>query len=444
MASISSGTGRVRRSKSSTAVVFIVGYVMGMATIQLFDAFDNANVNEFLSSDRRALRVQVSDADALAFETDNGLLPSVPQTSSEDSTRDVHVGTMCRCPSGLIPVPGPLVVDDEFDTQVVQPPSLATGIHAKHFIQHSSSEGCRCVERSRMNPSAETTTDMFMKLMRPKCQHLPSPNYQWETMPDLGVEETLPIFVGVLSYESPLSLNATLHNWLDHDFFRRINSRDVFVQLNHRSEIDDLILQEFQQEQQSRGQESPLTALGSPTDNLHPGLAIADMCRRAEAHPSSHPNGENLLMFLEKDWALRDGPGDLPQLRLEKLMRAVNALVQRGVNFIRLKPKTKEVSPDKMWGCSSQGFSFECTTARQHRWSNQPMVLRCDWFLRYLEPFALMNDPIMTGCGQTKTGYCDWEEALQDGRVAWSESQWVVATLAQGDHRMFVHHEVDK
>eukprot|EP00581_Thalassiosira_minuscula_P028330 CAMPEP_0183757118 /NCGR_PEP_ID=MMETSP0739-20130205/5515_1 /TAXON_ID=385413 /ORGANISM="Thalassiosira miniscula, Strain CCMP1093" /LENGTH=78 /DNA_ID=CAMNT_0025994471 /DNA_START=141 /DNA_END=375 /DNA_ORIENTATION=+ len=46
--------------------------------------------------------------------------------------------------------------------------------------------------------------------------------------------------------------------------------------------------------------------------------------------------------------------------------------------------------------------------------------------LRYLEPFALIDDPIMYGCwkGMQQKQYCDWEEALKDGRIAWSNSQW--------------------
>ena len=67
----------------------------------------------------------------------------------------------------------------------------------------------------------------------------------------------------------------------------------------------------------------------------------------------------------------------------------------------------------------------------------------------HLEPFALMSsDPIMTGCGRgfQSTGYCDWEEAMQDGRIAWTNSQWVVAHIShhQDRPRLFVHKEVDQ
>ncbi len=270
--------------------------------------------------------------------------------------------------------------------------------------------------------------------------------YSWEAMPDLGVEETLPVFVGVLSYQAPLSLDHALRNWLDNDMFRRINAQDTFVQLNHRSEKDDEILQAFQEDMAKRDQVSPLTVLGSPTDNKHPGLAISDMCRRAESHPNSHPNGENILMFLEKDWNFQENSiGDLPG-ELEALFRGINAHVQRGVHYIRLKKRSKEVHDAKTWKCPSQGFPFECTTSHQHRWSNQPLVVDCKWFLRYLEPFALLDDPIMYGCreGFQEAGYCDWEEAMQDGRVAWTNANWVVANLAVPKARMFYHHEVDQ
>ena len=54
----------------------------------------------------------------------------------------------------------------------------------------------------------------------------------------------------------------------------------------------------------------------------------------------------------------------------------------------------------------------------------------------------------MTGCGRgfQSTGYCDWEEAMQDGRIAWTNSQWVIAHIShhQDRPRLFVHKEVDQ
>ena len=44
-----------------------------------------------------------------------------------------------------------------------------------------------------------------------------------------------------------------------------------------------------------------------------------------------------------------------------------------------------------------------------------------------------------------REGYCDWEESLQDGRVAWTNSQWVMAHLGtSGGGPLFVHQEIDK
>ena len=80
----------------------------------------------------------------------------------------------------------------------------------------------------------------------------------------------------------------------------------------------------------------------------------------------------------------------------------------------------------------------------------QPAVLkvRCDWFLRYLEPYALLalEDPIYTGCRPSfqESGYSDWEECLQDGRIAWTESQWILANLEGPFVGSFQHREIDQ
>ena len=75
------------------------------------------------------------------------------------------------------------------------------------------------------------------------------------------------------------------------------------MQLNHRSEKDDQVIAKHQPVATQQG--TPLTVTGSAEENLNPGLAISNMCRMAEQHPDGHPNGENVLMFLEKDWQLR-------------------------------------------------------------------------------------------------------------------------------------------
>ena len=43
-----------------------------------------------------------------------------------------------------------------------------------------------------------------------------------------------------------------------------------------------------------------------------------------------------------------------------------------------------------------------------------------------------------------ESGYSDWEECLQDGRIAWTESQWIVASLEEPFTRSFEHKEIDQ
>jgi len=362
--------------------------------------------------------------------------------------RDVHVTSMCRCPSDLVPFPIMHQEQNLFETRIIQPPSKATGSYHKRFIHHPIGE-CQCrrgLGPERLEPTR--TTDHFMsKLSRSffveSCsREFPETESQtsWDQMPDFGVQQDRPIFVGVLSYESPLSLNNSLHNWLENDVFHRIAAQDVFVQLNHRSSHDDAILYEFQQSKLN--DRHTITITGAPEENLNPGLAISKFCRMAEQHPSSHPNGENLLLWLEKDWVIID---NAKKLRLEKIFQSAVSLSQRGVPYIGLRADLGEAEESRMWNCPAEGVPWRCTTAHQHRWLNLPSLIDCKWFLRYLEPFALMTmtDPIMW-CGR-KDGYCDWEKAGQDGRIAWTNSQWVMAFITRGDGgQLFQHQEIDK
>ena len=139
---------------------------------------------------------------------------------------------------------------------------------------------------------------------------------------------------------------------------------------------------------------------------------------------------------------------------INEIFQSINALAQRGVSLIRMDipdelPKRKAGGWEGVWQCPSQGVPWKCTTSHHHRWTNTPLVLDCSWFLQNLEPYALISsDPIMTGCrrGFQSKGYCDWEEAMQDGRIAWTNSQWVVAHIShhQDRPRLFVHKEVDQ
>ena len=132
--------------------------------------------------------------------------------------RDVHVGTMCRCGGSALAVPGQMS-ENGIDTNIHQPPSLATGNQYNHYIMHpptTEENGCICIQDSVY---AETSTDEYLKQIsqvfyNDRCpaseQAYASNLYNWNTMPDFGVEESLPVFLGVLSYESPLSLNGTV------------------------------------------------------------------------------------------------------------------------------------------------------------------------------------------------------------------------------------------
>lgn len=144
---------------------------------------------------------------------------SISARDIQPLVRDVHVGTMCRCPSNSMPVPGQMSVENGIDTNIHQPPSLATGNQYNHYIMHppttEENGGCTCIQDSIY---AETSTDEYLKQISqdfyndrcPASEQAYVSNYNWNTMPDFGVEESLPVFLGVLSYESPLSLNGTV------------------------------------------------------------------------------------------------------------------------------------------------------------------------------------------------------------------------------------------
>lgn len=405
------------------------------------------------NNDRRRLRTEFDDPRSVEarsdlplsinslFEPDQPVMETDLMTDMNTvfSQRDVHVGTMCRCPSNQFPAPGGMSVIG-FDTTIVQPPSMATGPDAKHYIMHPpppDGEGCTCIA----NPDiAERSYDKDLSKLKRSCPDK-SEKFTWDAMPDLGVEERLPLFAGVLSFDSPLSLNATLHNWRETKMFEVANAQEVFVQMNHMSQADEDVIKTHAQLFKEDNQ-PPITPMGSPQENLHPGLTIAKFCRAAEAHPKGHPNGENLLFFVEKDWQTVERMTNEGR----DIFNSINALVQRGVHFIRLQtPRISKQGLAEMWNCPSQGYAWKCSTAHQHRWTNPPSVIDCKWFLRYLEPFALLDDPIMYGCRpqMQEIGYSDWEVAALDGRVAWTNSQWVIAHL-HSKPKLFNHHEVDQ
>jgi hypothetical protein len=350
--------------------------------------------------------------------------------------RKVIVPSMCRCSSGTLPVPHASNSFQIHDTNITQEPSLATGKKAKHFFIRNLT--CECLKGQ-----GEVSADLFLQnIERQYCglsgDQPEDSKMDWNSMPDFAIEPKLPLFLGVLSYKSPKSLDATLTNWETHGLVD-LGFSGAFLQLNARSKFDDAVI--------AKHNTSALDfqISGTPDENLHPGLAIARFCRAAEQSRHSHPNGENLLLFLEKDWQLQNVSSN----HLQAVLQSANTLVQRGVPYVRLSSTLSARSTHTKpkvgtWQCDANGMTWDCATAHQHRYTNLPSVIRCDWFLRYLEPFALVKDPVMHGCrnGFQQKKYFDWEEAMQDGRIAWSNSQWVVASYKHGI--LFHHHEVDK
>lgn len=168
----------------------------------------------------------------------------------------------------------------------------------------------------------------------------------WAVMPDFGVEQKLPLFLGLLS---PRSLDASLTNREKHGL-ADLEFSGSFLQLNARSDQDDAVITKHNKSAFG------FHITGSPNENIHPGLAIARFCRAAERSPNGHPNGENLLLFLEKDWHVRRSG------LLQAVLDSVNALVQRGVPYVRLSQKVS-MSAVGSWQCDAQGMTWDCTTA---------------------------------------------------------------------------------
>jgi hypothetical protein len=106
------------------------------------------------------------------------------------------------------------------------------------------------------------------------------------------------------------------------------------------------------------------------------------------------------------------------------------------------------VSEEKTKPQCSLGFKFSSL--------NSPHFVRCDWFLRYFEGFALNENSgneklvdlgfslkfsVNNVCNRGSTPYIDWEEMFQDARVEWSNSNWVLASAKEVD--LWRHVEID-
>eukprot|EP00581_Thalassiosira_minuscula_P015292 CAMPEP_0183719858 /NCGR_PEP_ID=MMETSP0737-20130205/12633_1 /TAXON_ID=385413 /ORGANISM="Thalassiosira miniscula, Strain CCMP1093" /LENGTH=162 /DNA_ID=CAMNT_0025949619 /DNA_START=32 /DNA_END=516 /DNA_ORIENTATION=+ len=148
--------------------VFAAGFLLGVATLSLLTSNHN-NVIQFQLSSPPTRNIEIeSRRDLLVDPRTIDPKPTIIGPSTEEGpVRYVHVGNMCRCDSGLLGIPGPIIADG-YDTEVIQQPSLATGIHAKHFVQHTSVGGCSCM-KSIGRYRGETTTDMFLKKLEPNC-----------------------------------------------------------------------------------------------------------------------------------------------------------------------------------------------------------------------------------------------------------------------------------
>lgn len=407
------------RGRARDAGLVAVGYLLGL----IVSHFAHGG-NHFSASKSRPC--SVATAVSLMGQTRE------QQGSAEPSLAEMKiiVQPMCRCNSGSMPVTSLTdSVSGVLATGISQEQSVSMGGVKRLFFLRNNTR-CHC------RPALGAVThDMYLSRVEASyCSPAPADSrIRWSSLPDFGVQQKLPLFLGVLSYKSPKSLYAAFSNWQQQGL-HSVGLAGTFVQLNARSAEDETVLTNF-------NTSFNITISGNSSENLHPGLAISRFCRAAEQAPTGHPGGENLLLFLEKDWQLR-----LREHResenLQSIFHSVNTLVQRGVPYVRLTEKLPKV---ESWQCDAEGSSWDCTVAHQQRYTNLPSVIRCDWFLRYLEPFALIHDSIMFGCRRDarRRRYFDWEEAMQDGRIAWPHTQWVVANRREGRSPLFRHVEVD-
>ena len=237
---------------------------------------------------------------------------------------------------------------------------------------------------------------------------------------------------------SPLSLGAGLQNWKETFFSPQVASqfKGFYVHLNNRSRADDAVVEPFARHLRDMGLPIAITG-GVSNDNV--GKVIADQCRLAEQSEHSHPRGENVLLWLEKDWHWNVGGHGLDVLN-DKIDSAREVL-QRGVVKLNMRPAGR---PDITWPCQGQNVTWRCSPGFVFHNMNSPMQIRCDWHLRYFEPYALFNEAVMMAHGRTgkKRKYFDWEEAMADGRVEWVNSNWILGASQEGD--LFRHVELNE
>jgi len=356
--------------------------------------------------------------------------------SRHDYIRDVIVETQCRCGPNRCFIKGDTTSD--VTASIIQPASLATGPTKKIY---KSARACTCV-----NGTCNTGVGGLLRRMEHRYMHAIAIHNEtrdgtpWTEIPDFGYERDLPVFVGALSFMSPRSLEAGLQNWKDTFFSPRVapQFKGFFLHLNNRSSADDAVAETFVKDIADRGVPVKVSG-GSSNENV--GKVIASQCRLAEKSPHSHPRGENVMLWLEKDWHWNVAMYGLNVLN--DRINSAREILQRGVVKLNMRP-VGAPSPTLSWPCRGQNVTWTCAPGFLMHNMNSPMFIRCDWFLRYYEPYALFDEPVMLAHGRTgkKRKYFDWEEAGQDGRIEWVNSNWILG--ASQEKGLFKHVEVNE
>ena len=350
-----------------------------------------------------------------------------------EHAQEVVVETQCRCnPNRCF---SKVETQAAIATNITQPASLATG-PPKSFSK--AVRPCSCGD-GQCNVGIGTPAFLEVETRYSKSvAHEARSATPWAEIPDFGNERDLPVFVGALSFMSPLSLGAGLQNWKETFFSPQVASqfKGFYLHLNNRSRADDAVVEPFARHLRDMGLPIAITG-GVSNDNV--GKVIADQCRLAEQSEHSHPRGENVLLWLEKDWHWNVGGHGLDVLN-DKIDSAREVL-QRGVVKLNMRPAGR---PDITWPCQGQNVTWRCSPGFVFHNMNSPMQIRCDWHLRYFEPYALFNEAVMMAHGRTgkKRKYFDWEEAMADGRVEWVNSNWILGASQEGD--LFRHVELNE
>ena len=350
--------------------------------------------------------------------------------------REVVVETQCRCNPNRCFSKGE--TQAVMATNVTQPASLATG-PPKTFSK--AVRPCSCSDGQCNVGLGDTFRKLETRYSSTGSREARA-GTPWAEIPDFGNERDLPVFVGALSFMSSLSLGAGLQNWKETFFSPQVASqfKGFYVHLNNRSRADDAVVEPFARHLRDMGLPIAITG-GVSNDNV--GKVIADQCRLAEQSEHSHPRGENVLLWLEKDWHWNVGGHGLDVLN-DKIDSA-RELLQRGVVKLNMRiPHQWPSRPNITWPCRGQNVTWWCSPGFVFFNMNSPMLIRCDWHLRYFEPYALFTEPVMMAYGRTgkKRAYVDWEDAGADGRIEWINSNWILGASQERD--LFRHVELNE